>query len=199
MVVLVPLCVGLLRSASAHPFGQDFWALRTELRMGVSGPEIVVMGEVPIMVVLAEFRRFYKHLERPGVEEDLAYRERKLDELRQHLGLRANDVPVRGSWTAADSPKNGLAGEGSFLYMLQFEPAEPWSLDGERLEIEVVNGAYPGLPLWLSAHVGVAEGAGWAATSSTARDLLGDGADLVDVDKEPDGWTTDEGSLHGRQ
>lgn len=189
---MLPWLPWLVAAATAHPFGQDYWALRTELRMGATGPEIVVFGEVPIMVVLAEFRRFYQHLERPGVEEDQAYRERKLDELRQRLVVRVDEAPVAGRWVPVDSPRNGLAGEGSFLYMLSFESAAPWAIDGDRFEIAVSNGAYQDRPLWLSAHVGAQDGAGWAVADSTARDLLGAGADLEDVSQEPSGWTRDE-------
>lgn len=182
----------MVAAAWAHPFGQSYWALRTELRMVEAGPEIVVSGEVPIMVVLAEFRRFFRQLERPGVEEDRAYREKKFDELRQGLSVRVDQAPLAGSWVPVDSPKNGLAGEGSFLYQLRFEPSQAWPVSGERVEIEVTTVAYADRPLWLSAHVGVQEGAAWSEQSSNARELLGDGADLLDVSQDPDGWTRDE-------
>jgi hypothetical protein len=189
------LLAGLsLPQAVAHPFGQQYYALRSEVTMLADGPRIVVGGEVPIMVVLTEFRHFFRGVVRPGPAEDAAYLERKLEQLQEGLQLEVDGQPASGAWVALDDPRNGKSAEGSFTYFLVFEPAQPWDLSADRLSLELGSGAYRDVPLWFSAYAVVApEGTtGWAVADNSARALLGAAADDPTALTEPSGWSQDE-------
>jgi len=192
---LAVLGVLSLPRAKAHPFGQRYYALRTELRMKTSGPELILVGEVPIMVVLSEFRRMNRDVVRPGAAEDAAYRAAKLDQLRQGASLTVDGQPVPGAWVALDDPRNGKSAEGSFTYFLRFEPTDPWDLSADTLRIAVEAGAYEGLPLWYAAYAVAepAEGGGWAVADNSARGYIGDAADDPVAMEGPEGWSQDEG------
>jgi hypothetical protein len=197
-----PLWLALsLPHAVAHPFGQQYYALRSEIRLVPDGPRVVVGGEVPIMVVLAEFRHFFRGVDRPGPAEDQAYLERKLDQLRDGLTLAVDGRAVGGSWVALDDPRNGKSAEGSFTYFVEFEPEQPWDLGGDELELVLTTGAYEGKPLWFSAYAGTSEdvsssvsqegSTGWAVNENSARVLLGSAADDPQGFAEPSGWSQD--------
>lgn len=189
------LMAGLsLPMAMAHPFGQQYYALRSEFIMRADGPRVVVGGEVPIMVVLTEFRHFFRGVVRPGPAEDAAYLERKLEQLRQGLRLELDGQPAEGAWVALDDLRNGKSAEGSFTYFLIFEPTRPWDLSAESLTLELSSGAYPDVPLWFSAYAVVdSEGTdGWAVAANSARDQLGEAADDPQALTEPSGWSQDE-------
>ena len=181
----------MLPRAFAHPFGQQYFGLRTELRMVEQGPELVVVGEVPIAVVLAEFRQSFRGVVRPGPAEDEAYMQRKLDQLEEGLVLRVNGAAVQGSWVPLSDARNGRSAEGSFTYFLVFEPEQPWDVEGPRLELELETAAYPDVPLWFSAYAGVGAGGstGWSVTENSARAAIGDAADDPDGVSSPDGWS----------
>ncbi len=186
-----------LPEALAHPFGQQYYGLRTQVRMTATGPEVVVAGEVPIQVVLAEFRRFFRGVVRPGPAEDAAYMERKLDQLRDGLELRVDGKPAEGAWVNLDDPANGKAAEGAFTYFLVFEPAQAWALDGDSITLELSTAAYDGLPLWCSAFAGIklldfpGGRSGWTISENSARALIGSAADDPDGATDPDGWSQD--------
>ncbi len=193
------LFLGLsLPRAIAHPFGQQYFGLRSELRMKAEGPELVVAGEVPIGVVLGEFRHFFRGVVRPGPAEDAAYMQSKLDELRQGLALQVDGGAIEGAWVALDDGRNGKSAEGSFTYFLVFEPAQPWDLSAPQIEVELIADAYQGVPLWFSAFAGVeppdlpADGSGWRVSENSARALLGDAADDPQGSQRPSGWSQDQ-------
>jgi hypothetical protein len=187
------LLAGLsLPRAMAHPFGQQYYALRSEIRMSADGPEVMVAGEVPIMVVLTEFRHFFRGVVRPGPAEDSAYLERKLDQLREGLSLEVNGQPAVGRWVALDDPRNGKSAEGSFTYFVTFEPSQPWDPEAERLTLELGTGAYRDVPLWFTTHAVVDHGLGsWSVADNSARAILGEAADDPVAFMEPDGWSQD--------
>jgi hypothetical protein len=191
LVLWAALC---LPRAWAHPFGQRYFALRSEVRMAAEGPELVLAGEVPIMVVLAEFRRYYSDVERPGADEDAAYLARKLEQLSEGAALLADGQPVPGRWVPLDDPRNGKSAEGSFTYFLRFVPTQAWDLSAGRLELELHSGAYPDRPLWLASYAVVEpDASGWRVRDNSARALIGEAADHAEGMLEPAGWTQDEG------
>jgi hypothetical protein len=194
--VAISLALALLGPADAHPFGQQYYALRAEIGMGTDGPVVVVGGEVPIMVVLAEFRHFFRGVVRPGPAEDEAYLTRKLEELAQGLALRVDGQPAEGSWVALDDPRNGKSAEGSFTYFLRFEPSGPWDLAGDSATIELSMGAYQDRPLWMSAWAGIEGGAAgeavsWMVAESSARDVIADAADRPEALSDASAWSQD--------
>jgi hypothetical protein len=182
-----------LPRAWAHPFGQRYYSLRSEVRMGPEGPDLVLAGEVPIMVVLAEFRRYYSDVERPGADEDAAYLARKLEQLSRGASVGSGGQPVEGRWMPLDDPRNGKSAEGSFTYFLRFEPHQPWDLSAGRLELELQSEAYPDLPLWLASYAVVEpEMSSWRVNENSARALIGDAADDAEAMLQPEGWTQDQ-------
>jgi hypothetical protein len=188
LVLLLCFC---LARAQAHPFGQQYYALRSEVRFRADGPQVVVGGEVPIMVVLTEFRHHFRGVERPGASEDAAYFESKLEQLREGLELRLDGQPVEGRWLALDDPRNGKSAEGSFTYFLRFEPSAPWALGGDGFELSLHTEAYEGKPLWFSSYA-ISEVEGWEVSDNSARALIGAAVDDPEGMLDVQGWSQDD-------
>ena len=190
-LLLWPVC------GEAHPFGASYYALRHEVVLGPEGLRVVVLGEVPARTVMQEFAQLFGNLEKIGVDQDRAYLKLQLDRLRRGLRLQVDGAEPVGSWEPVDNPANGRGTEDSFLYMLHFVPSAGPLASGERVEVLLTDQAYRGDPVWMSGYAAASEPApgqqapAWRLLSSSAEDLLGDGARLADASGNPAGWSQD--------
>jgi hypothetical protein len=188
-LVLAAILAGAL-PALAHPFGSDYFSLRTALRLTPAGLECVVVAEVPAQLVLNAFVRELGVRETYPDAEVERFMGRYFERLGSGLTLRVAGQALAGRWARLDDPKNGKMGEGFFVFMVRFIPDEPPALDAATLEVTVENDAWSDEKVLYS---GSAEAhPPWRVRSSTAEELLGEIPEDVDYNTCYECWTDEE-------
>ena len=121
-------------------------------------------------LVLA-FNQHFAHLdllaeiEKGRVEElEEEFRRGQFEQMAQGLTVEIDGKPAGGRFRAADTPINGRATEGFFVYVLEYAFERPPRLP-RRLEIAVTNRLYQGVDMVFANHV-EARG-GWRVVSAS--------------------------------
>lgn len=174
--VLVPLVFVLLLVATsgpvaAHSFWPTFYSAKTTVTADGERLGVTVVVEVPVVSLLGKFRKYFSHLDleqeiREGRFEALEdeFRAHQLSRLAAALELRLDGEAPAGTWQPVDTPVNGRANEGFFVYLLEFRPQAPPEL-GATAEVEVSNRVYEGRNIVFANYVD-ARG-GWEVVESS--------------------------------
>lgn len=156
----------------AHPYGPDFYSLRSSLRVDARGFDVIVVVEVPAVEVLRSFLREYGRRDDYPQEMIDRFVADQFSAFAKTLSVRLDGQPVPGRWERVDDPRNGKAGEGFFVFMMRFAPGAGPALAGPSASIEVVAGAFPDEKVFLSAFAEALEP--WLISRNSATDVLGD-------------------------
>ena len=106
------------------------------------------------------------------------------------LRIKINDEVREGSWQPVDTPINGKASEGFFVYMLWYELVDPKADLGSVVTVEIENQSFLEVPMYLSGYADCR--GGWQIRENSAKDLLGDGALLEKANQNPESWTEND-------
>ncbi len=143
LAALVIAALGAAVPGQAHSFWPSYHSAKTALSLGEKGLEAAVVVEVPSFEMVSAFREYYSDIDliaeiEAGRFEPLEdeFRADQLTRFGAGLELFIDGRPVSGSWQPVDSPANGLATEGFFVYMLEFVFDRPPEL-GERVEVRL--------------------------------------------------------------
>ncbi len=152
--------------AFPHAFWPTFYSSKTAISLDENGLRAVVVVEIPTVSLVPKFRQHFAGVDlkkeiQEGRFEDLEarFRDHLFEELGSGLSLEIDGRGTPGRWQPVDTPANGLASEGFFVYMLEFEPDEPLLLDapGEH-RLRVRNDLYPDKNIVLANYVETKEG-----------------------------------------
>ena len=173
-------------SASAHPFSQEEYSLRTAVTISDKGIVPLVVLEVPIPIALKEIGANVEDHTEVKRRKIKAYNNQQWSTLANNLTFTVDGVPVSGEWLAIDHPANGKATEGFFVYMVSFMFETTPTFD-EDVTVEIVNNAFMESPMVYSGSATSKEP--WLIESSTSKTVLGDNetAELTD----PLRWSKD--------
>jgi hypothetical protein len=172
--------------AAAHPFSRDFYSMRSGVRLDDGQIQAVVVIEIPTPKIMMEFVRKYGYKSDYSKGEMDEFTEYQFDRLGPMLHLTVEGREVEGTWEPVDDPRNGKGGEGFFLVMVAFSPAEPVELPA-RVEVGVTNEAFEGEPMYYSGYAEA--GQGWVLLHCSAEDFVGNLDSSVDFQTELDAWT----------
>lgn len=196
LAVLVAFCMP--GPAMGHPMSRDIWSLRNALKLGTGGVQAVVILEIPADVVMAALLEGFEG-EATGeeLEESVArarvrrWNSDRFDEMARGLELLVNGQVAPGEWGPLKSDANGKGGEGFFVYMVGFRPKQKggavWDF-GDEVTLELRDTIAPDKPMVLTALV--ATDGPWKIETNSARAVLGDKAEIPDLDN-PDAWKED--------
>jgi hypothetical protein len=185
IVLAGTLCAGL---AWGHPFSRDFYSMRSGLRLAAGELRAVVVVEIPTPKIMLEFVRKYGYKSDYSQQEMDEFTRYQFDRLGPLLHLEVDGREIAGTWEPVDDPRNGKGGEGFFVVMVEFRPAEPLELASET-EVAVINEAFEGEPMYYSGYAEA--GAGWRVAHCSAEDAVGDLDSSVDFANDLDAWTDD--------
>jgi len=172
--------------ASAHPFSQEEYSLRTAINVSQQGIVPLVVLEIPIPIALKEIGAATTDLRDVKKRKIKAYNERQWKTLSENVIFTVDGTEPQGEWLAINHPANGKATEGFFVYMVSFNfTKQPTLVDGSTIIID--NQAYPEAKMVYSGSVTVKDP--WKLSSSTSKSILGENesADLND----PQRWSKD--------
>lgn len=188
------LLLAALAVADAHPLARDRYSLRAALRLDGDRVDALVVLEIPFDVVV---KSLGGELQASGVDPASASAREARDawtasvwkRLADGLVLTVDGVVPAGAWAPSDNRYNGkgVASEGFFLYVVEFRPAGPITLDGD-VTLDLVNTGWTDAPMSYSAVV--MPGKGWTVTEHSLSGVLPDRPyDLND----PAFWVDDPG------
>jgi hypothetical protein len=188
------LVAALCSPAAAHPNENAAYSMRTLVRMSDDELRVVVVLEAPIAAVTEEFGRRYIE---PGVADPDDIGQEHVDEfnrlqwnrLASGLRLTVGGRAPEGSWVPADTPVNGRANAGFFVYLLWFRMDPSERLPVGEVVVEVENGSFRDVPMYLSGYADTK--GSWSVAANSARDILGDGALVREAATNPGSWTVD--------
>jgi|GEM_PF-4019781 len=189
--------------ASAHPMSRDQWSLRHAMKLDAGGLTAVVVLEIPDQMVVDELKAA-EAIAQAGVQagtdkrspselrRDLvdAQRKEQWKLLGRGVSLTVNGKPVDVAFTPHDTPANGRAMSGFFLYIVSVKlPADHPALAGETVAAVLQDDAYPVPPMVFSALV--KGGDDWLPTFDSSTAVFGDdrGSGLPD---DPRSWSDDK-------
>lgn len=187
--------------ANAHPNEFSAYSMRSLVRMSENGLHAMVLLEVPINDVMNEFRERLIETEQvdPGniEQEDIdEFNRLQWERLAAGLQIKINGETPEGAWEPVDTPINGKANAGFFVYMLWFKPDQPDKEWGAKITVEIDNQGYKDLQMYLSGYADSREP--WQVTENSAQKLLGEGALVQEANVDPKAWTMDEAMRHLR-
>jgi hypothetical protein len=189
------LCAVVSPIVLAHSSWPTFYSAKSALSIGADGLEVAMVIEIPTFAVVPRFRKHFKDLDlmeeiEAGRFEKLEdqFRDHMFQELGEGLSVAIDGQTVPGDWRSVETPINGKANEGFFVYMLEFVPKSPPVL-ADSLEVVIHNRLYPGENI---IFAGYAEAkADWRVVESSAPQPP-PGVDLTPGSAaELDMWTTD--------
>jgi hypothetical protein len=201
---LLLLSLLLPAAAGAHPMSRDQWSLRHAVKLDGGGLTAVVVLEIPDQIVVEELKaaeqlaklkveagqdpRTPSELRRALVQEQ---RKEQWKLLAEGCSLTVNGSKVDVPFTPHDTPANGRAMAGFFLYIVSVELGpEHKLLQGQDEVVAVIqDDAYPTPPMVFSALV--KDGDGWATTYDSSAAVFGEdrGSGLPD---DPRSWSEDQ-------
>jgi hypothetical protein len=192
---LLLLVLGVTGVTGAHPNESSAYGMRSLVRLSEKGLHAMVILEVPIGAGLEEFRNRYiiPGLVDPnniGQEQLNAYNQFQWARLASGLRIEINDEVREGSWQPVDTPINGKASEGFFVYLLWYKLQDPKAELGSVVTVEIENQSFQGVPMYLSGYADCR--GGWGIRENSAKDLLGDGALIEKANQNPASWTENE-------
>ena len=175
-----------MSNASAHPFSQEEYSLRTAVTISDKGIVPLVVLEVPIPIALKEIGAAVDDHTEVKRRKIKAYNNQQWTTLANSLTFTVDGTPVSGEWLAIDHPANGKATEGFFVYMVSFMFETTPSFDDD-VTIEIANTAFLDSPMVYSGSATSKEP--WVVETSTSKTILGDNetAELTD----PLRWSKD--------
>jgi hypothetical protein len=180
------LCILLWNTvATAHPFSQEEYSLRTAVTVSEKGIVPLVVLEVPIPIALQQIGATTEDPRDVKKRKIKAYNEKQWNALADNLIYTVDGKAVQGEWLAINHPANGKAAEGFFVYMVSFNYKKAPALQNNST-ITIENQTYPETKMVYSGSVTVKEP--WNLVSSTTNSILGENetADLSD----PNRWST---------
>lgn len=197
-LVLALGCVFLAASGPvpAHVAWPTFHSAKTSIAADAERLRVAVVVEIPLPDLVLAFNQHFAHLdllaeiEKGRVEElEEEFRRGQFEEMARALAVEIDGKPANGRFRAADTPINGRATEGFFVYVLEYAFEQPPRPAG-RLELTVKNQLYPGVDMVFANHV-EARG-GWRVISASTPQPP-PGADLtVGSPEEAAMWGADE-------
>ena len=197
--LLLVLAISVLAApARGHMFWPTLHSAKSAVSVGADGLDAAIVIEVPTFRLVADFKEHYSDRDlmaeiEAGRFEHLEdeFRDAQFVRLAKGLELELNGAPAVGAWRPVDTPVNGKGTEGFFVYMLEFDFAQPPPL-GERIEVRLQNHLLQEEELVMA---NLAEGAdGWRVVESSIPPPeempdLPEGAALLDAEL---GLWTDE-------
>jgi hypothetical protein len=182
--------------APAHVAWPTYHSAKTSIAAEEERLRIAVVVEIPLPDLVLAFNQHFAHLdllaeiEKGRVEElEEEFRRGQFEEMARALAVEIDGKPANGRFRAADTPINGRATEGFFVYVLEYAFERPPKLP-RRLEITVRNRLYQGVDMVFANHV-EARG-GWRVVSTSTPQPPA-GADLtVGSPEEAAMWSEDE-------
>jgi hypothetical protein len=193
VATLLLLCVTAF-SAEAHPNESSAYSMRSLVRLSETGLHAMVMLEVPISVAMEEFRERYiktdqvdpDNIEQKHIDE---FNRLQWSRLASGLNIKINEVTPEGSWVPVETPINGKANAGFFVYMLGYKLDEPDVDLGARVSVQIDNQAFPDVKVFLSGFADSRDP--WQVKKNSAETLLGKAALVREANLDPKAWTLD--------
>ena len=182
--------------ARGHVDWPSSYSAKTSIAVDAERLRIAVVVEIPLPDLVLAFNQHFAHLdllaeiEKGRVEElEEEFRRGQFEHMAKGLVVELDGRPATGSFRAADTPVNGRATEGFFVYVLEYAFASPPQL-AARHEVRVINRLYPDAEMVFANHV-EARGGWRVVESSTPQPPAG--ADLtIGSPEEAAMWSEDE-------
>ncbi len=166
LVAAAAVSAVLVVARGSRAWGHSFWpnsySAKTTLSLDRAGVGATVVIEFPTASLVPKFRQHWQQLDLkkeieagrfPALEEE--FRRVQLERLAAGLRLLVGGKPAPHPWQPVDTPINGRASEGFFVYLL--ETAVPAWPPG-ALEIVVRNELYPGENILFANLVSATDG-----------------------------------------
>lgn len=139
----------LLASATAPLAAHVAWPTHysEKATITVRGDElrVAMVVEIPLDQLVLAFNEHFQGVDLfaeiekgRGDELEAQFREAQFERLARDLSLTVNGVEYQGEWRPADTPINGRASEGFFVYILEWLPPGDLNL-GKTNRITVTN------------------------------------------------------------
>ncbi len=164
-LVAALLCAGLGQAHLAFP---EFYSVKATVTADGEELHVEALVEIPLAELVLAFNRHFQHIDliaeiQAGKIEALEdeFREAMFERLGAGLGLEV-DGQRHDAWRPADSPINGRAGEGFFVYILETTRALAPS---RELRVQLTNALYPDQQMVL-ANLAFG-GDGWAVDQAS--------------------------------
>ena len=132
---LAPRFSAVLLLAALPARGHVDWptySAKTSIAVDAERLRIAVVVEIPLPDLVLAFNQHFAHLdllaeiEKGRVEElEEEFRRGQFEQMAKGLVVELDGSPANGSFRAADTPVNGRATEGFFVYVLEYAFASP--------------------------------------------------------------------------
>lgn len=147
------LSLALLALGATAVYPHSFWpgsySARSAVAVRDGELQAIVVIEIPTFSLVPKFRQHFAHLDlmkevKQGRFEALEdeFRAFQFERLAEGLAFEIDGERPAGAWVPLDTPGNGYATEGFFVYELGFRPERPLPLAG-RHEIRIRNLLFP--------------------------------------------------------
>jgi hypothetical protein len=163
---LLGACFALMATMAAAPLSAHLaWpthhSAKTTITLRGDDLRIAVAVEIPLDQLVLAFNEFFAQIDifaeiEKGRSSELEaeFRQAQFERLAQGLELTLDSATPAGSWQPADTPINGKASEGFFIYILEWQPRDALALgkspnkrpdqradkrSGRRLDVTVRN------------------------------------------------------------
>jgi len=193
-LTLLALVLCVSGPAAAHPNEASAYSLRSLVRLSENGLHPMVILEVPITAALSEFKDLYIKTGRVdpdniGQEALDEFNKLQWDRLAAGLQIKINAEVRAGSWVPVETPINGKANEGFFVFLVWYKLDDPKADLGSVVTVEIENQALKDEKVFLSGYADCR--GGWQIRENSAEDLLGEGALLEQANQNVASWTED--------
>lgn len=182
------------RPVNAHSFWPTLYSAKVALSVDGDRLGVVVTVEVPAVSMVGKFRKFFAGVDLTAEIEqgrfealEEQFRQHQLKELATGLELRLGGERL-GSWHPVDTPVNGRANEGFFVYLLELRNDRPPKL-GPRVEVAISNQVHEGENILFANYVGA--GPGWEVVEASTPQPPPDADLSVGSPAEIEMWSED--------
>ena len=194
-LTLLALVLCVAGPAAAHPNESSAYSMRSLVRLSEKGLHPMVILEIPLGAALGEFKNRYIKTglvdpDNIGQEALDEFNKLQWDRLASGLQIKINDEVREGSWVPVETPINGKANEGFFVYLIWYKLEDPQADLGKLVKVEIENQSFKDVQMYLSGYADCR--GGWQIRENSAEELLGDGARVEQANENLASWTEDE-------
>ncbi len=138
LAALVGALLGLVQPiASAHPFGDEYYAHRLVLRLHDTSIDLEYSTEIPAQEIMLQFARKYAGVGEIGPEQDREFADQRLAEYGDGLVVILGDDVLDVDWQPVPDVPNGVGNGRFFVYHIR--GTVPYTLTEDPVDILVTN------------------------------------------------------------